>query len=166
MFAIVAYRATTHVNTAILVLLPFVGIVYANLLETSELPSQNFVLLLEGIPYLNDQTEFGPRWTSMFMVAQMAFSFYAIRSEDRPMGETRWEQEQLLTIGIAGTLAFAYIIPDFRVAWIFIAIAITGYCWRVELYNGSTSHQSRLFGDSATFSIGWTQEVPHIPRLG
>lgn len=129
-FAIVAYRATTHVNTAILVLLPFVGIVYANLLETSELPSQNFVLLLEGIPYLNDQTEFGPRWTSMFMVAQMAFSFYAIRSEDRPMGETRWEQEQLLTIGIAGTLAFAYIIPDFRVAWIFIAIAITGYCWR------------------------------------
>ena len=82
-FAIVAYRATTHVNTAILVLLPFVGIViYANLLETSELPSQNFVLLLEGIPYLNDQTEFGPRWTSMFMVAQMAFSFYAIRSED------------------------------------------------------------------------------------
>ena len=33
-------------------------------------------------------------------------------------------------IGIAGILAFAYIIPDFRVAWIFIAMALTGYSWR------------------------------------
>ena len=66
----------------------------------------------------------------MFMIAQVALSIYAIRTEERPDGETRWGPEQRVTIGIAGIIAFAYIIPDFRVAWIFIAAALTGYSWR------------------------------------
>ena len=129
-FAIVAYRATTHVNTAILAILPIAGIFYGNLLTGSDLPSENIVLLLEAVPYISKITDFGPRWISIFMIAQVAFSVYAIRTEDRPMGETRWGPEQRVTIGIAGILAFAYIIPDFRVAWIFIAMALTGYSWR------------------------------------
>ena len=49
-FAIVAYRATMHVNTAILAILPVAGILYGNLLTGSDLPSENFVLLLEAVP--------------------------------------------------------------------------------------------------------------------
>ncbi len=129
-FIIVAYRATTHVNTGVMFALPIAGIVYAGLLTAPEIPSMNIVLALENIPYLGGDTSLGPRWICLFMLAQLLFSFYAIRTEDRPLGESRWGKEEMLTVGIAGALAFSYLIPDFRVAWIFIVVIFTGYAWK------------------------------------
>ena len=151
-----AYRATTHVNTAILAILPIAGIFYGNLLTGSDLPSENFVLLLEALPYISKTTDFGPRWISIFMIAQVAFSVYAIRTEDRPVEETRWGPEQRY-IGIAGILAFAYIIPDFRVAWIFIAMALTGYSWRTGVVQWFNVAPLALSGALGTSLIGWTK---------
>ena len=95
----------------------------------SDLPSENFVLLLEAVPYISKTTDFGPRWISIFMINSVAFSIYAIRTEAVLLRDKVGSRTEV-TIGIAGILAFAYIIPDFRVAWIFIAMALTGYSWR------------------------------------
>ncbi|RPG72530.1 MAG: hypothetical protein CBD52_002275 [Euryarchaeota archaeon TMED192] len=60
---------------------------------------------------------------------QIGLSAYAIRVEDRPDGDTRWGAEERFSIGIAAVLAFALLVPDFRLVWIFIAVGMWAWAW-------------------------------------
>jgi hypothetical protein len=114
-FAIVAYRATTHVNTWILLALPIAATIYAGVLTGGVAPEMTLASVLDSIPFLGEESGVMdiPRWASLLLFLQIGLSAYAIRVEDRPEGDTRWGAEERFSIGIAGILAFAFLIPDF-----------------------------------------------------
>lgn len=130
-FAIVAYRATTHVNTWILLALPIAAAIYARILTEGVAPDMTLVYVLENIPFLGEKSGVMdiPRWGSLLLMLQIGLSAYAIRVEDRPDGSTRWGAEERFSIGIAGVLAFALLIPDFRLVWIVIAAGMWAWAW-------------------------------------
>lgn len=130
-FAIVAYRATTHVNTWILLALPIAAAIYAGILTEGIAPEMTLVYVLDNIPFLGEESGVMdiPRWGSLLLMLQIGLSAYAIRVEDRPDGDTRWGAEERFSIGIAGVLAFALLIPDFRLVWIVIAAGMWAWAW-------------------------------------
>ena len=130
-FAIVAYRATTHVNTWILLALPIAAAIYAGILTEGVAPEMTLVYVLDNIPFLGEESGVMdiPRWGSLLLMLQIGLSAYAIRVEDRPDGDTRWGAEERFSIGIAGVLAFALLIPDFRLVWIVIAAGMWAWAW-------------------------------------
>ena len=130
-FAIVAYRATTHVNTWILLALPIAAAIYAGILTEGIAPEMTLVYVLDNIPFLGEESGVMdiPRWGSLLLMLQIGLSAYAIRVEDRPDGDTRWDAEERFSIGIAGVLAFALLIPDFRLVWIVIAAGMWAWAW-------------------------------------
>ena len=130
-FAIVTYRATTHVNTWILLALPISAAIYAVILTGGVGPEMTLVYVLDSIPFLGKESGVMdiPRWGSLLLMLQIGLSAYAIRVEDRPEGDTRWGAEERFSIGIAGILAFALLIPDFRLVWIFIAAGMWAWAW-------------------------------------
>ncbi len=130
-FAIVAYRATTHVNTWILLALPIAAAIYAEILTGGVGPEMTLASVLDRIPFLGEESGVMdiPRWGSLLLMLQIGLSAYAIRIEDRPDGDTRWGAEERFSIGIAGILAFALLIPDFRLVWILIAAAMWAWAW-------------------------------------
>ena len=130
-FAIVAYRATTHVNTWILLALPIAAAIYARILTEGVAPDMTLVYVLENIPFLGEKSGVMdiPRWGSLLLMLQIGLSAYAIRVEDRPDGSTRWGAEERFSIGIAGVLGFALLIPDFRLVWIVIAAGMWAWAW-------------------------------------
>jgi hypothetical protein len=130
-FAIVAYRATTHVNTWILLALPIAATIYAGVLTGGVAPEMTLASVLDSIPFLGEESGVMdiPRWASLLLFLQIGLSAYAIRVEDRPEGDTRWGAEERFSIGIAGILAFAFLIPDFRLVWIFIAAGMWAWAW-------------------------------------
>ena len=130
-FAIVAYRATTHVNTWILLALPIAAAIYARILTEGVAPEMTLVYVLDSIPFLGEESGVMdiPRWGSLLLMLQISLSAYAIRVEDRPDGDTRWGAEERFSIGIAGVLTFALLVPDFRLVWIFIAVGMWAWAW-------------------------------------
>lgn len=130
-FAIVAYRATTHVNTWILLALPLAAAIYAGILIGGVAPEMTLVYILDSIPFLGEESGVMdiPRWASLLLMLQIGLSAYAIRVEDRPDGDTRWGAEERFSIGIAAVLAFALLVPDFRLVWIFIAVGMWAWAW-------------------------------------
>ena len=130
-FAIVAYRATTHVNTWILLALPIAATIYAGVLTGGVAPEMTLASVLDSIPFLGEESGVMdiPRWASLLLLLQIGLSAYAIRVEDRPEGDTRWGAEERFSIGIAGILAFALLMPDFRLVWIFIAAGMWAWAW-------------------------------------
>ena len=130
-FAIVAYRATTHANTWILLALPISAVLYTEILSQSSAPNITLVYVLDSLPFLGQDSGFMdvPRWGSLLLMLQMGLSAYAIREEERPDGGTRWGAEERLSIAMAGILAFALLVPDFRLVWIFIAVGIWAWAW-------------------------------------
>ena len=130
-FALVAYRATTHVNTWILLALPIAATIYAGVLTGGVAPEMTLAYALDSIPFLGEESGVMdiPRWASLLLMLQIGLSAYAIRVEERPDGDTRWGAEERFSIGIAGILAFALLIPDFRLVWIFIAAGMWAWAW-------------------------------------
>ena len=130
-FAIVAYRATTHVNTWILLALPIAATIYAGVLTGGVAPEMTLASVLDSIPFLGEESGVMdiPRWASLLLLLQIGLSAYAIRVEDRPDGDTRWGAEERFSIGIAGVLTFALLVPDFRLVWIFIAVGMWAWAW-------------------------------------
>ena len=131
-FAIVAYRATAHVNTWILIALPIAAVIYTLILSGGLASEITLIYVLERIPFLGEESGLMdiPRWGSLLLMLQIGLSAYAIRVEERPDGGTRWGADEMLSIGIAAVLAFALLVPDFRLVWIFIAVGIWAWAWK------------------------------------
>ena len=130
-FAIVAYRATAHVNTWILMALPLTAVIYTLILSGGLASEITLIYVLERIPFLGEESGLMdiPRWGSLLLILQIGLSAYAIRVEERPDGGTRWGADERLSIGIAAVLAFALLMPDFRLVWMFIAVGMWAWAW-------------------------------------
>ena len=79
-FAIVAYRATTHVNTWILLALPIAATIYAGVLTGGVAPEMTLASVLDSIPFLGEESGVMdiPRWASLLLLLQIGLSAYAI----------------------------------------------------------------------------------------
>ena len=130
-FAIVAYRATAHVNTWILISLPIAAVIYTLILSGGLASEITLIYVLERIPFLGEESGLMdiPRWGRLLLMLQIGLSAYAIRVEERPDGGTRWGADERLSIGIAAVLAFALLMPDFRLVWMFIAVGMWAWAW-------------------------------------
>ena len=136
-FSLAVFRATKHVSTPILLTLPVMAIIYATIFGNNN--SDNSILwsMLEGLPYLGDFSELlifeTPRWVSLLLLSIPLMVFYNIPEENKRPEGSRYGPEQLFGPIIATLLGLSFLLPDEKLAPLFIVTILTYGSWRYGL---------------------------------
>lgn len=138
-FSLAVFRATKHVSTPILLTLPVTAIIYATIFGNNN--SDNSILwsMLESLPYLGNFSElliFGtPRWVSLLLLSIPLMVFYNMPEENKRPEGSRYGPEQLFGPIIAMLLGLSFLLPDEKLAPVFIVSILTYGSWRYGLIN-------------------------------
>ena len=138
-FSIAVFRATKHVSTPILLILPIMAIVYATIFGNNN--SDNSILwsMLESLPYLGDFSELlifeTPRWVSLLLLSIPLMVLYNIPEEKKRSEGSRYGPEQLFGPMIAVLLGLSFLLPDEKLAPVFIVSILTFGSWKYGLIN-------------------------------
>ena len=136
-FSIAVFRATKHVSTPILLILPIMAIVYATIFGNNN--SDNSILwsMLESLPYLGDFSELlifeTPRWVSLLLLSIPLMVLYNIPEEKKRSEGSRYGPEQLFGPMIAVLLGLSFLLPDEKLAPVFIVSILTFGSWKYGL---------------------------------
>ena len=139
LFSIAVFRATKHVSTPILLTLPVIAIIYATIFGNNN--SDNSILwsMLESLPYLGDFSELlifeTPRWVSLLLLSIPLMVLYNIPEENKRPEGSRYGPEQLFGPIIAILLGLSFLLPDEKLAPVFIVSILTYGSWRYGLIN-------------------------------
>jgi len=136
-FSLAIYRATKHVSTPILLLSPFFAFIYSTIFGNTY--SDNSILwsILGNIPYLGEFSDLlifdTPRWVSLLLLSIPLMVFLNISEErQRPEG-SRYGPEQFFGPLIATLLGLSFLLPDEKLAPIFIVSLLTYGSWKYGL---------------------------------
>jgi hypothetical protein len=136
-FSLAIYRATKHVSTPILLLSPFFAITYSTIFGNNY--SDNSILwhTLGNIPYLGEFSNLlifdTPRWVSLLLLSIPLMVLFNISEEkQRPEG-SRYGPEQFFGPLIATLLGLSFLLPDEKLAPIFIVSLLTYGSWKYGL---------------------------------
>ena len=136
-YSLVVYRATKHVSTPLLLILPLVSVGYATIFGSNY--SDNSILwpLLESIPYLGQNSELfiltTPRWSSLLLLFLPLMVSVNIPIENRRPEGSRYGPEQFFGPLIAVLLGISFLLPDEKLAPIFIISLLTYGSWKYGL---------------------------------
>ena len=136
-YTLVVYRATKHVSTPLLLILPLVSVGYATIFGSNY--SDNSILwpLLESIPYLGQNSELfiliTPRWSSLLLLFLPLMVLVNIPIENRRPEGSRYGPEQFFGPLIAVLLGISFLLPDEKLAPIFIISLLTYGSWKYGL---------------------------------
>ena len=136
-FSLTIYRATKHVSTPILLLTPFFAIIYSTIFGNNY--SDNSILwsILMNIPYLGEFSNLlifsTPRWVSLFLLAIPSMVLFNISEESKRPEGSRYGPEQFFGPLIAILLGISFLLPDEKLAPIFIVSLLTYGSWKYGL---------------------------------
>ncbi len=133
-FILVVQRATKHVSTPILILLPIFAISYATTFAYGTTENALLWPWLENITYLGDNSELlgfqTPRWTSLLLFLIPSMVLYYLSDEKNRVDGSRYGPEQLFGPLVAVFFGISFLLPDDRLAPIFIVITFTYGSWK------------------------------------
>ena len=136
-FSIAVFRATKHVSTPILLTLPVMAIIYATIFGNNN--SDNSILwsMLESLPYLGEFSELliieTPRWVSLLLLSIPLMAIYNMPEEKKRADGSRYGPEQLFGPMVAVLLGLSFLLPDEKLAPIFIVSILTYGSWKYGL---------------------------------
>lgn len=134
-FAIAVQRASKHVSTPVLTLLPIFAVIYSSFFGWSHDPNEDLIWpLMSELPYLGENTEMlsldTPRWAAIPLFSiPAAVAFYLPSERSREEG-SRYGPEQLFGPALALLLAVAFLLPDTRTAPIMVVAALSYGAWK------------------------------------
>lgn len=136
-FSLAIYRATKHVSSPILLLSPFFAIIYSTIFGNTY--SDNSILwhTLGNMPYLGELSNLlifdTPRWVSLLLLSIPLMVLSNMSEEkQRPEG-SRYGPEQFFGPFIATLLGLSFLLPDEKLAPIFIVSLLTYGSWKYGL---------------------------------
>ena len=138
LFAVSVQRASKHVNTPVLVLLPLFALIYPNWFRWRD-GAGTIWDILSMIPYLGETAYLDPfstpRWACLLLFSiPAAVSYYMPADKAREEGP-RYGNEQLFGPIAAALLGVSVLLPDVRIAPIVIVTALTLVAWRGGVVN-------------------------------
>ena len=136
-FSLAIYRATKHVSTPILLLSPFFAIIYSTIFGNTYSDNSILWYTLGSIPYLGEFSNLlifdTPRWVSLLLLSIPLMVLFNISEEkQRPEG-SRYGPEQFFGPLIATLLGLSFLLPDEKLAPIFIVSLLTYGSWKYGL---------------------------------
>jgi hypothetical protein len=136
-FSLAIYRATKHVSTPILLLSPFFAIIYSTIFGNNYSDNSILWYSLGSIPYLGEFSNLlifdTPRWVALLLLSIPLMVLFNISDEkQRPEG-SRYGPEQFFGPLIATLLGLSFLLPDEKLAPIFIVSLLTYGSWKYGL---------------------------------
>ena len=136
-FSLAIYRASKHVSTPILLLSPFFAIIYSTIFGNTYSDNSILWYTLGNIPYLGQFSNLlifdTPRWVSLLLLSIPLMVLFNISEEkQRPEG-SRYGPEQFFGPLIATLLGLSFLLPDEKLAPIFIVSLLTYGSWKYGL---------------------------------
>jgi hypothetical protein len=136
-FSLTIYRATKHVSTPILLLSPLIAIIYSTIFGNTY--SDNSILwsILGSIPYFGEFSNLlifaTPRWSSLLLLSIPLMVLFNISEERQRQDGSRYGPEQFFGPFIAILLGLSFLLPDEKLAPIFIVSLLTYGSWKYGL---------------------------------
>ena len=138
-YALAVHRASKHASTAVLISLPVVAVIYASTFHSTY--DENSVLwpILSGLAYLGETSDLliieVPRWASLLLASLPIMVAVNMPAERNRVGGSRYGPEQLFGPAMAGMFAVALLLPDERMAPLFIVTLLTAGAWKNGIVN-------------------------------
>ena len=133
-FGLTVQRASKHVSSPILISLPIFAIGYATIFSFDT--SEDAILWpwLDSISYIGDKSELlgfqTPRWAALLLSTIPAMVLYYLPDEKRRLDGSRYGPEQMFGPFLATLFAISFLLPDERLAPIFIVTTLTYGSWK------------------------------------
>ena len=136
-FSLAIYRATKHVSTLILLLSPFFAITYSTIFGNNYSDNSILWYTLGNIPYLGEFSNLlifdTPRWVSLLLLSIPLMVLFNISEEKQRPAGSRYGPEQFFGPLIATLLGLSFLLPDEKLAPIFIVSLLTYGSWKYGL---------------------------------
>lgn len=136
-FSLAIYRATKHVSTPILLLSPFFAIIYSTIFGNTYSDNSILWYTLGSIPYLGEFSNLlifdTPRWVSLLLLSIPLMVLFNISEEKQRSEGSRYGPEQFFGPLIATLLGLSFLLPDEKLAPIFIVSLLTYGSWKYGL---------------------------------
>ena len=133
-FGLTVQRASKHVSSPILISLPIFAIGYATIFSFDA--SEDAILWpwLDSISYIGDKSELlgfqTPRWSALLLSVIPATVLYYLPDEKNRLDGSRYGPEQMFGPFLATLFAISFLLPDERLAPIFIVATLTYVSWK------------------------------------